>query len=90
MIAELKQAVVNFLQWRRMQYLQTFSNEAGKNVLADLAVFCRANESTFHADPRAHAVLEGRREVWLRLQNHLRLTDEELYELYGRKKGPAA
>lgn len=90
MISEIKQAVVNFLQWRRQQYLQTFSNEAGKNVLADLATFCRANESTFHPDPRIHAVLEGRREVWLRLQNHLKLTDEELFEIYGRKKSPAA
>jgi hypothetical protein len=51
-------------------------------VLKDLAKFCRAHESTFHKDPRAHAVMEGRREVWLRIQNQLNLTDEELWALY--------
>lgn len=48
----------------------------------DLARFCRADQSTFHADARVHAVLEGRREVWLRIQEHLRLSDEELFTLY--------
>lgn len=90
MISEIKQAVVNFLGWRRQQYLHTFDNEPGKNVLADLATFCRANESAFHPDPRIHAVLEGRREVFLRIQQHLKLSDEELFEIYGRKKGLAA
>lgn len=88
MLDNLKQVVVNFLQWRRQQYLMTFDNEAGKEVLADLAKFCRANETTFNPDPRVHAVLEGRREVWLRIASHLNLSDDELYELYGRKKNP--
>ncbi len=50
-------------------------------VLQDLEEFCRVNESTFHADPRIHALLEGRREVWLRIQNYARLTDSELLAL---------
>jgi len=89
MLEQIKQVVVNFLQWRRQQYLQTFDNEAGKEVLADLAKFCRANETTFHPDPHVRCQLDGRREVWLRIANHLNLSDEELYELYGRKKNPA-
>jgi hypothetical protein len=40
-------------------------------ALLDLAEFCRANESCFHEDPRMHAALEGRREVWLRIQEHI-------------------
>lgn len=74
----------NFLTRRRTAYVKTFRNAFGDEVLADLAKFCRANQSTFHPDPRAHAVAEGRREVWLRIQQHLRLTDDELWVLYGQ------
>lgn len=56
-------------------------NPAAYEVLVDLAAFCRANESTFHPDPRIHAMLEGRREVWLRIQSHLKLNDDELARL---------
>lgn len=55
-------------------------------VLYDLAKFCRADRSTFHADPRIHAMLEGRREVWNRICHHLRLSDQELWDLYGNKR----
>lgn len=55
-----------------------------EEVLADLAKFCRANQSTFHADPRVHAVAEGRREVWLRITQHLNLTDDQLWRMYGQ------
>jgi hypothetical protein len=50
-------------------------------VTKDLADFCRANQSTFNPDPRVHAVLEGRREVWLRIQKYLNLTPDQLWEL---------
>lgn len=77
----------DFLRSRQQAYLFTFPKEnvLAQKVLEDLAHFCRANESTFHPDPRTHAVLEGRREVWLRIQHHLNLSDEELWELYSRK-----
>ncbi len=70
---------------RKQDYNLTFTKEslAVVAVLEDLAKFCRAHESTFHEDPRLHAVLEGRREVWLRIQNHLQLSDDELWKLYG-------
>ena len=73
-----------------MAYVQTFNPElvANRVVLADLAKFCRADRSTFHADPRVHAALEGRREVWLRIQEHLNLTPEQLAQLYGGPKQP--
>ncbi len=51
-------------------------------VLKDLAKFCRAHTSTFHADPRIHAMLEGRREVWLKIQEYLELDMEEIYSLH--------
>ncbi|NBN62056.1 Bbp19 family protein [Pannonibacter tanglangensis] len=71
------------LQSRRQAYLSAFAGATGDTVLRDLAKFCRAHESTFHPDARIAAVLEGRREVWLRIQEHLQLTDEELYALKG-------
>ena len=67
---------------RRYAYRATFKGPLAETVLADLARFCRAHQSTFLPDARAHAVLEGRREVFLRIQNHLKLTDEQLWELY--------
>ena len=77
----------DFLFGRRLSYLQTFDsrNQAAQVVLKDLAKFCRANQTTFLPDSRAHAMLEGRREVWLRIQQHLNLTPEQLWELYGNK-----
>lgn len=50
----------------------------GQKILADLDRFCRGNESTFHADPRAHALLEGRREVFLRILNFLEMDSREV------------
>lgn len=81
----LIEAAQRFLHRRRQAYIQTFLNPVGEEVLEDLARFCRAHESTFNADPRAHAVAEGRREVWLRIQKHLKLTDDQLWNLYGSK-----
>lgn len=73
---------MDFLRNRKGAYLAAFRNPAGEAVLEDLAKFCRANETTFDADARVHAVLEGRREVWLRIQQHLGLTPEQLLVLY--------
>ncbi len=75
-----------FLSTRKMAYHQVFNKESVFTpvVLADLAKFCRANTSTFHENDRMHAVLEGRREVFLRIQQHLNLSEDELWEIYGR------
>lgn len=66
----------------RRAYCQVLGGPSGQMVLADLAKFCRASETCYDADPRMNAVLEGRREVWLRMQQHLRMTPEELFQLY--------
>lgn len=75
-----------FLFRRRMAYLQVFNPESihTKIVLHDLARFCRANNSTFHKDERAHALLEGRREVLLRIQKHLKLDSDQFWKHYGK------
>lgn len=74
----------DFLRGRKLAYCSVFKkdDQAVKKVLKDLAKFCRANRTTVHRDDRATAVLEGRREVWLRIQEHLRLSEDELFDLY--------
>lgn len=74
--------ILRLLQPRRRAYQIAFGSPAGQAVLLDLAIFCRANETCFHADPRRHAVAEGRREVWLRIQQHMNLGDDQLIALY--------
>lgn len=87
MIEKLVEATKRFLHRRRYAYQRVFDsdNVYTDEVLRDLAWFCRAHVPTYHADPRVHAELEGRREVWLRIQNHLQFDDEKLWKLYGRK-----
>ena len=85
MISEAASRAFDFIRGRKRAYQLCFGNAAGHAVIADLMKFCRATESTFDADPRIHAVLEGRREVFLRIQNHLNLTSEDLYKLAAGK-----
>ncbi len=81
MTDEVKKAR-DYLAQRKRAYGLTFDSVSGETVLKDLASFCRANESCFHPDPRVHAVMEGRREVWLRIQEHLKLTNEQMLSIY--------
>lgn len=77
-----------FLNQRRNAYRRVFHLENNRDValvLADLAKFCRAHESTFHPDERTHALLEGRKEAFNRIQQHLNLTEEELWSLHSIK-----
>lgn len=64
---------------------------AAQNVLADLMLFCRLGQSCVvfdkqgRVDPVATAVLEGRREVGMRIMQRLSITDEQLMKLYGTR-----
>jgi hypothetical protein len=64
-------------------YQLAFRAVGGESVLVDLAPFCRANETCVVLGDRDRTyVLEGRREVWLRIQDYLKLTPEELVNKY--------
>ncbi len=66
-------------------YKLTFNrSRACQQVLMDLGDYCRAyhHTGTFHRDPYEHARLEGRREVWQRIMNHIHLGDHEIMALY--------
>ena len=72
--------------WRlraAFKYIFDGDNPANLDVLIDLARFCRANEScVVPGDHDRTLMLEGRREVWLRIQQHLGLTNEQVFNLY--------
>jgi hypothetical protein len=78
----------NLIRGRQFSYQQVFGreNKFAEAVLKDLAKFCYADSTSFHADPRIHALAEGRREVWLRIMQHLNMTPEEYFEKFRRKE----
>jgi len=79
-VSSLIEQARDFLFRRRTAYVKTFLNPFGDEVLRDLAKFCRAHATTFHA--------EGRREVFLRIAHHLNLSEDELWRLYGNNSAP--
>jgi hypothetical protein len=81
LVAKVKLALFG----RQRAYQSTFRDRDGQIVLEDLAQFCRLHESTFHPDARIAANLDGRREVILRICNHLNLDQEALWALHGSK-----
>ena len=84
MIKDTENALTTELHGRVFAYNRVFDrdNQFTHKVLADLAKFCRAHDSTFHPDARVHAALEGRREVWLRIQEYIGLSAEEILNLH--------
>ncbi len=88
MIRMLVSTFKRMLQGRLFAYNRVFDpkNQYTRTVLFDLAKFCRAHETCFHPDVRVHANLEGRREVWLRIQEYLQLSEDEIYELHKIKE----
>ena len=67
---------------RSQAYQQVFKGEQGQKVLDDLERFTHAN-STTHVPGDSHgtAQLEGRRQVWLRIQGYINLTLADVGEI---------
>lgn len=74
---------IEFMRVRKRAYQLVFASPAGQEVMADFKKFCRGDRTCFHPDARMHAALEGRREVWQRIQDHLELSPEDLAVRYG-------
>jgi len=67
---------------RRSAYIGAFDNPDGRKVLADLKRFCRANTSAVDVDNvNTTMLLNGRREVWLRIMAYLNISEEEIFNL---------
>lgn len=68
-------------------------NPAGEKIMAALAGFCRAHKSCVivgrngQIDTHATAVAEGRREVWLRIQQYLNLDLHTIQDPFGDSHG---
>lgn len=75
-------AAVSDLQQAYKAVFGDLTNPNVKLVLEDLALFTRAHSSAFAEDPRRHAALEGRREVYYRIADHTQLPRDLLYERY--------
>ena len=70
------------LRYRRSAYSKVFNSPEGKKVLADLRRFCRASQPTADVNNvNTTFLLEGRREVFLRIMSHLQLTEDDVYRL---------
>ena len=75
-------------RWFRIDHLSraynlTFNqSKASQQVMKDLGDFCHGWDTTFDKDPHISSRLQGRREVFLRIMNHLHMPEEKLMALY--------
>lgn len=67
-------------------YRGLFQSQLGNDfVLPDLAEFCHAGEpSPEVSDLFIQGRAAGRRDVWLRIQNHLNMSEAQIQDLYMR------
>ncbi len=74
----------------RQAFQTVFRSPAGINyVLPDLAEFCYASEpAPRDSDLFVQGRAAGRRDVWLHVNEHLHLTEEELTALYKGRSLP--
>jgi hypothetical protein len=68
---------LEFLTERKRAYQHTFKSPAGEAVIRDLVRYCCVKVTT-KGDP----MLEGRRQVFLRIQQHLELNPEDMFRVY--------
>lgn len=83
-IADRRARQDEILRGRKVAFSRVFrdgnaSKDDIKIVMDVLQRFCRWRTSTFHADPRLHAVAEGRREVLLLVDGYCELSIDELF-----------
>lgn len=81
------QEAKSILGVRQQAYQQTFSadNMSAQLVLSDLAKYCRAGKSTFDSNSRTSAFLQGRKDVYERIQKYMQMTPEQLWDSIRRE-----
>ena len=60
----------------------------GGIVMEDLSLYCHEKRTCFHTDDAIRNVLEGRRQVMLRIREFLELSPEQLVALNTKEKTP--
>lgn len=88
---EQSEIVRRYIQARRRAYKAVFTGKGDdadvEFVMRDLAAFCRAYEPTFNQNSqKVQDLLEGRREVFLRIMSFTRLSHDALYVQYTEAK----
>lgn len=74
---------IEFYRRRAAAYRTVFRSERSSDVVADLAKFCCAFESCAVMGNEQQTWLNlGKNLVWLRIQQHLNLSPQELAQLY--------
>ncbi len=89
-MSETADRIIEFFRGHKRAYGQVFnrSSPAAQYVLADIAKFCHASDTTMRpgATELELARNEGRRQVFLRVQRALNLTPEEMFDLARQAK----
>lgn len=80
--------MLDFFRIRKRDYQLTFNSLSGQAVYKDLVPFCHADTTCVildkdgRVDERLTFMMEGRREVILRIQHHMRLSPQDLMTLH--------
>lgn len=78
--------VSDYLRRRQQAYTSVFSGKGGeedvKFVMLDLAHFTRAYSPTWNVNQKVQDLLEGRREVFMRIMDFTSLDHDTLYRKY--------
>jgi len=75
----------SYLRRRQSAYKRLFNSADPTDlriVMEDLMQFSRAMQPTWDVNPKRQDLLEGRRELFLRIVNHTRLDFDTLYLMY--------
>ena len=67
---------------RKRAFQLAFKSPAGEAVMRELAKYCRVYSTTAHETPNLTFVFEGRRQVYLRIQQYLESSVESLHEMF--------
>lgn len=74
---------IDHLRQQCANFRQTFDAPTGREVRNWMKDFCRADKSCFHENPYAMAAMEGRRDVWVAINQRLTLEPHELFFALG-------
>lgn len=72
--------MLKILKGKERAYRLSLGNESGKEVIADLRSYCNGTRSNFNSDPLEMARMEGRREVFMRIVNFMKIDYEQYYD----------